>query len=154
MIWLPAILELQPRRSDYVLVDEAQELNPSQLALVLKARKQNGRFIAVGDVNQAIYGFAGASLESIQEIIEATDANTLPLSICYRCPTSAIQKAASIYSGIEAAPNMPKGEIRTILDKDITDLARPGDLILSRSTPPLVSLFLKLLRNAKRPPLP
>ncbi|HEX9503835.1 MAG TPA: ATP-dependent helicase [Patescibacteria group bacterium] len=150
MIWLPAILELQPRRYDHVLVDEAQDLNPAQLALVLKARKPNGRFIAVGDVNQAIYGFAGASLESIQEIIEATDANTLPLSICYRCPTSAIQKAASIYSGIEAAPNMPKGEIRTILDKDITDLARPGDLILSRCTAPLVSLCLELLRDGKR----
>jgi superfamily I DNA/RNA helicase len=150
MIWLPSVLNLSPRKYSFVLVDEAQDLSPAQRELVLKARKPNGAFVAVGDANQAIYGFAGASNKSIQEIIKATNAITLPLSICYRCPVSAVELASSIYPGIESAPGMPQGEIRTLADKDIPGEVRSGDLILCRTTAPLVSMCFELLRQGKR----
>jgi DNA helicase-2/ATP-dependent DNA helicase PcrA len=151
MIYLPHVLNLQPRKYDVVMVDEAQDLNKAQRELVLKAVKQRGgQFIAVGDRNQSIYSFAGASNHSIDEIVAATGAKELPLSICYRCPVSAVNLAASIYPGIQAAPNMAQGEIRTIDDKDIADMAQSGDLILSRTTAPLVSLCFDMLRMGKR----
>lgn len=150
MIYLPSVLNLSPRKYDFVLVDEAQDLNAAQRELVLKALKRNGHFVAVGDKNQAIYGFAGASHSSIQEIIDATNAIELPLSICYRCPVSAVNMAASIYPGIEHAPGMTEGEIRMISDRDIANLAQSGDLILSRVTAPLVSLCFDMLRMGKR----
>lgn len=149
-IWLPAVLNLSPRKYDYVLVDEAQDLNAAQRELVLKARKRGGSFIAVGDPNQAIYGFAGASCQSIQEIVQATNAIALPLSICYRCPVSAVNLASSVYPGIESAPDMAEGEIRTLADKDIPQEVRSGDLILCRTTAPLVSMCFDLLRQGKR----
>lgn len=150
MIWLPSVLNLSPRKYDYVLCDEAQDLSPAQRELVLKSRKPRGAFIAVGDANQAIYSFAGASNQSIDEIIQATSAITLPLSICYRCPVSAVELASSIYPGIESAPGMVQGEIRTIADKDIPFLVREGDLILCRTTAPLISMCFELLRQGKR----
>ncbi len=150
MIWLPKILNLSPRKYDYVLVDEAQDLNAAQRDLVLKARKRGGAFIAVGDPNQAIYGFAGASCQSIQEIVQATGAITLPLSICYRCPVSAVRLAASVYPGIESEHGMAQGVIRNIADKDISNEARSEDLILCRTTAPLVSMCFELLRQGKR----
>ena len=149
-IWLPHVLNLQPRKYDVVMVDEAQDLNRAQRELVLKAVKRGGQFIAVGDRRQSIYGFCGASLQSIDEIIQATNARELPLSICYRCPVSAVNMAASIYPGIESAPNMAQGEIRPIEDRDIADLAQSGDLILSRTTAPLVTLCFDMLRMGKR----
>jgi len=150
MIWLPSALSLSPRKYDYVLCDEAQDLSPAQRELVLKARKPNGAFIAVGDANQAIYAFCGASNESIDEIVKATNAITLPLSICYRCPVSAVELAASVYPGIESAPGMHRGEIRTLADKEIPNEVRSGDLILCRTTAPLVSMCFELLRQGKR----
>lgn len=150
MIWLPHVLDLQPKRFDYVLVDEAQDLSPAQRSLVLKARKANGSFIAVGDRNQSIYGFAGASLRSIDEIVEATGAVELPLSICYRCPKSVVDLAASIYPGIEASPAAAEGKIEHIVDDQVVHMVEAGDLILCRLTAPLVAKCLELLRMGKR----
>ncbi len=36
LLWLPHVLNLQPKPKDWVLVDEAQDLSPAQLDLVLK----------------------------------------------------------------------------------------------------------------------
>ena len=66
MVWLPYVLERYPDPNRWVFVDEAQDLNPAQLDLVMKARRQGGRIIFVGDKRQAIYGFTGADTQSIQ----------------------------------------------------------------------------------------
>lgn len=152
MIWLPSsqAMNLQPKTYDWVLVDEAQDLSPAQRELVLKARKANGHFIAVGDRKQAIYGFAGASLRSIDEIIEATGAVEMPLSICYRCPKSVIDLANTIWAGTEARPNAPEGTLERIAKDKVESLVQPGDLILCRLTAPLVEKCLELLRKGIR----
>ena len=152
MIWLPSsqALNLTPKQYDFVLVDEAQDLSPAQRELVLKARRNTGRFIAVGDRSQAIYGFAGASLRSIDEIIEATNAIEMPLSICYRCPKSVIAEANKIYKGTEAAPDAPEGLVENLENSKVGDMVGAGDLILCRLTAPLVSKCLELLREGKR----
>ena len=46
------------------LVDEAQDLTPLQLALVRQWGEKMKTFVLVGDDDQAIYGFAGASPEA------------------------------------------------------------------------------------------
>lgn len=150
MIYLPHALNLAPKTYDYVLVDEAQDLSPAQRELVLKARRHGGRMIFVGDRSQAIYGFAGASLRSIDEIVEATNAVEMPLSICYRCPKKVIEKANSIYPGTEAAPNAEEGVLDYITSDKVADLVGAGDLILCRLTAPLVTMCLQFLREGKR----
>ncbi len=101
VLWLPHLWNLQPSKCDWVAVDEAQDVSPAQLDLILKMRGRGGRMIWVGDKNQAIFGFAGALSDSIDRIIEATHAIVLPLSICYRCPVSHIKLAQEVVPSIE-----------------------------------------------------
>lgn len=152
MIWLPSskAMNLIPKQYDWVLVDEAQDLSPAQRQLVLRARKAGGHFIAVGDKKQAIYGFAGASLQSIDEIIEATNAVEMPLSICYRCPSKVIDLANTIWPGTEARPDAPEGIVERLEKSQMNALVQSGDLILCRLTAPLVEKCLELLRSGIR----
>lgn len=156
MIWLPVILRLPTKQFDYLLVDEAQDLNRCQLNLVGRALKKGGRFIFVGDRRQAIYRFAGADSSSMQRIKDVLSCTELPLSICYRCPSSHVSLAAGLYPGIEARPNAPAGELSHDVEEDqaIRD-ARPsttgklGDLFICRNTAPTVKLAYRLIRSGK-----
>jgi DNA helicase-2/ATP-dependent DNA helicase PcrA len=150
MVWLPSRLDLAPEKYGWVLVDEAQDLNAAQRSLVLKAVAAGGRVIAVGDSRQAIYGFAGADTRSIQTITEVLAAQTLPLSICYRCPASHVAIAKRIVPQIEARPDAPKGEI---VEMGLAEAARKleeGDLVICRVNAPLVEIALSLIRRGQR----
>lgn len=150
MLWLPFKQNLSVQRYDYVCVDEAQDLSHIGQTLVLKAWNGRGTFIAVGDRHQSIYEFAGASLRSIDEIIEKTQAREMRLSTTYRCPRAVVNLAAEIYPGIEPSIHVGEGEIREISDRAVTSEAQPGDLILCRYTAPLVDMCYELLRSGKK----
>ncbi|MBS0016302.1 MAG: Hsp70 family protein [Arthrospira sp. SH-MAG29] len=145
MVYLPVQWNLRVPKYDWIFVDEAQDLSKAQLQLALRARGQGGRILFVGDKHQAIYGFAGANCDSVDEIIKETRAKELPLSICYRCPTSHLNLAREIVPHIEPRPDAPEGTIGTIKLDKVTDLVEEGDLILSRTTAPLVELCIKLI---------
>lgn len=146
MLWLPHVWGVAPsRKCDHVFVDEAQDLSPAQLALVLKMRGRGGRMFFVADRNQAIMGFAGAMADSVDQIIAATQATALPLSICYRCPTSHIKLAQAIVPSIEPAPGAPEGVVEHISRERIPDVIREGDLVISRCTAPAIKLCIELI---------
>jgi DNA helicase II / ATP-dependent DNA helicase PcrA len=50
-------------RLPYVFVDEFQDINPSQYRLFELLTRKNGEWMVIGDPNQAIYGFRGASAD-------------------------------------------------------------------------------------------
>lgn len=54
MIWFPFIYRLNVGKFDVVFVDEAQDLNAAQMAMVMSAIKSDGRIIAVGDPAQCV----------------------------------------------------------------------------------------------------
>jgi superfamily I DNA/RNA helicase len=153
MIYFPVALGLKVDTFDNVFVDECQDLNRCQIELVLKmVKKPNGRIIAVGDPQQSIYGFRGADIEAMPRIKEVLKATELPLSVCYRCPSSHVKLAQEIVSHIESAPNAIEGIIETIsveaftqkIDKEI------DPMVLCRTNAPLVSYALKLIREGKK----
>jgi DNA helicase-2/ATP-dependent DNA helicase PcrA len=145
MVWLPNVLNLPVGNYDFLCVDEAQDLNKAQLELVLKAHAEGARGIYVGDKHQAIMGFAASDHRSISNIIERTFAISLPLSICYRCPTSHIDLANKIYPVIESRPEAPTGTVSHISIAEIPDLVRGGDLIICRCFYPLIRTYFDLL---------
>lgn len=145
MIWLPNILNLPLDTFDFLCIDEAQDLNKAQLEIIMKATHQDSRCLFVGDRNQAIMAFSAADHRSIDKIIDRTSSIQLPLSICYRCPTSHIELANQIYPVIEPSPNAIEGTVEEINSTEITQLAQPGDLIICRCFYPLVPVYLDLL---------
>ena len=52
-----------PSKPAAIFVDEAQDLNPMQLALIRKWGRQAQYFVIAGDDDQTLYSFAGASPE-------------------------------------------------------------------------------------------
>lgn len=148
MVYLPWRYDMDVvQKADWVLVDEAQDLNKAQRLLAFKLRKPNGRMIFVGDPRQAIYGFAGADAESFEAIQEETGAIILPLSICYRCPSSVLDLARRIVPEIEDRSNAPKGLVEYHRPEDLHKLVRSGDLILCRMTAPLLVEAIHLIRR-------
>ncbi|MCQ3929215.1 MAG: hypothetical protein DPW16_02055 [Chloroflexi bacterium] len=147
MIWLPAYWNLYSRKVDWVFVDEAQDLSAAQLALIRKCLKPNSRVLAVGDPNQAIYGFAGADTRSFERVKAGIGAVELPLSICYRCPQSHIRLAQEIVPEIEPSPNAPAGLVTKESEGHLSKLVQKGDIILSRKTTPLVDSCIKLIQQ-------
>ncbi len=54
MIWLPYVNGWQPKKYDYVFVDEAQDMSPARFELVKSALSDDGRLFAVGDPYQCV----------------------------------------------------------------------------------------------------
>lgn len=131
---------------DYVFVDEAQDTNAIQRALLRKIMKPNSRIVAVGDSAQAIYGFRGADSGSLNLIAKEFNCVHLPLTVSYRCPTSIVEYASRWVSHIEAAPNAAAGEVLDLGMKWGTSDFVSDDLIVCRTTKPLISLAYKFLR--------
>jgi superfamily I DNA/RNA helicase len=164
-IWLPYALNLAPIITyDTVLVDEAQDLNAAQHDLVLRLAGKNGRVVAVGDENQAVYGFRGANVTSMQDLTSALRAHgtrgvvTKPLSICYRCPEKVVKlvQATGYCPVIQAADNAPEGEVFARDESELVNLVREAAgpceewgrvAVLSPLNAPLFPGVLRLIRE-------
>ena len=121
MIYLPIALNCIFPHYKIIIADEAQDLNRCQQELLLRLK---GRIIAVGDPQQAIYGFAGADAESFHRIKKMTNAIQLPLSICYRCSKAVVEFAKTFVPQIEAAPDAPQGAVITAGADQMLELAK------------------------------
>lgn len=146
MLYMAVLHDLNLPQYDVVFVDEAQDTNPIQIAIIRKVLTPGGRLIAVGDEAQAIYGFRGAGSDSMREIAEAFDCTSLPLSISYRCPTSVVQYARQWENTIEAAPNAPAGTVQTLYDDWEPTAFKSADIVLCRRSAPLITLAYQCIR--------
>jgi DNA helicase II / ATP-dependent DNA helicase PcrA len=83
-------------RFDHVLVDEYQDLNRADQALI-DALAGNGAVTVIGDEDQSIYGFRNAHPEGIVEYPQ-THANAYDelLNECRRCPHQVVQIANAL----------------------------------------------------------
>lgn len=147
MIYLPNILDLPIKSSNFLFVDECQDLNQAQLSLVMKAFNSSTRGLFVGDKYQSIMGFCGADIHSIDNIINQTKAIQLPLSISYRLPKSHIELANKIYNVIESAPHAIEGIVDMFYRSNIPDYVEGNDLIICRCFAPIVRVYFSLIRN-------
>ena len=144
MIYFPNVKKLRMPKFDFVFIDECQDLNTAQRELFLQCLSDTGRFIAVGDPRQAIYGFAGADIESFNILKSLPNTIVLPLSVSYRCDLNIINLAKNIVPQIEAKDNALQGVVnRDAKVKDISD----GDMVLCRNTAPLVQLCIQYIAD-------
>jgi DNA helicase-2/ATP-dependent DNA helicase PcrA len=130
---------------DWVFVDEAQDTNAIQRALLRKIMHAGTRVLAVGDPAQAIYGFRGADSNSMNMIKEEFSCTELPLTVSYRCPQAVVRHARTWVSHIEPAPNAPEGAVTKLTGWGPTSFI-PTDLVICRTTKPIVSLAFAMLK--------
>ena len=149
MVYLPLQRNLRLFQNDWVLVDEAQDTNPTRRALARKMLKPGGRLVAVGDPHQAIFGFTGADNDALDQIARDFDATRLPLTITYRCPKAVVKIAQEYVAHIEAGDTAPEGEALTLDYTKLVDEAQAGDAILCRYNKYLVNLCFKFIRLGK-----
>ena len=146
-IFAPVYLDLPPTKTyGFVMIDEAQDLNELQLKLVSKI--VGGRVLAVGDPAQSIYSFSGAMHDSFFRVKSHFNMVELPLSVCYRCPTSHLELVRPLVPHVKAAPNALKGEVIEIdsLEQMLGDI-QEGDLILCRITAGCIATAVELLKH-------
>jgi DNA helicase-2/ATP-dependent DNA helicase PcrA len=149
MIYIPATNENIdfPISPQLVFIDECQDLNACQHALLDRLIKKNkARFVACGDPQQSIYGFAGAHSESFNIFLEKPNVKEMPLSICYRCPQRVVARANMVYDIMESWDQKQEGECR---DGDISEV-QEGDMIICRNIKPLVGAYFDLLAQGKK----
>lgn len=144
-IWLPNLWLVKPKQYPFVLVDEAQDLSRGKLELILRTRAAGGRMLFVGDSRQSIYGFSGADPSAWQNIIARTQATILPLSICYRCPSLHLDEARKIVPHIQGHPDRGAGTLKTIDIENLVGEVQTNDLIICRTTAPLIRTCLQLI---------
>eukprot|EP00966_Prymnesium_polylepis_P026297 606671-Prymnesium_polylepis.1 len=111
MCYLPVRWGLPFPQYDFVFVDEAQDVDTVQRAIIRRVLRPGGRLAAVGDPGQAIYGFRGAGTDSLQLLDKAFDAVELPLTVSFRCSRSVVLAARPFMPRIEAAPTAPEGSV-------------------------------------------
>lgn len=146
MLYVPVKLGLSLPKFDFIFVDEAQDTNAIQRALLKKLFKASTRMVAVGDPAQAIYGFRGSDSDSLGLIGRDFDAITLPLSVSYRCGKAIVEYARTWVSHIEPAPAAKEGLIVEHGTAWKNELFIAGDLVVCRTTKPLISLAFRLIK--------
>ncbi|MCM4156900.1 ATP-dependent helicase [Gramella sp. AN32] len=151
MLYLPKVFELYPIKSyDILFVDECQDLSKAQLAIALKYVKKSGRVIAVGDPYQSIYGFTGADIESFSRFEDLLkNHNKLTLSYCFRCPNNVIEYAQNFRADIKPFKDKD-GVIEKLEFNQVIEVAKDGDLMISRTKAPLTTLLFILLENNRK----
>lgn len=101
----PAVAEYYRRRWRHVLVDEYQDTNPAQYALVreIVGRRDDGldlpsaELVVVGDADQSIYAFRGATIRNITEFEQDfADSRTILLEQNYRSTQTILSAANAV----------------------------------------------------------
>jgi DNA helicase-2/ATP-dependent DNA helicase PcrA len=107
-------------------------------------RFSSAKIVCVGDRHQAIYGFRGASHNSMDELKEMFTMRELPLSVCYRCPREVILYAQEFCPEITWRDNAPEGKVAYAESDPL--LFPDSQFILCRNNAPLFTSILRKVR--------
>ncbi len=143
MLFMTLVKDVRLWQNDRVLLDEAQDTNPVQRALLKRMLTATGKLTAVGDPHQAIYGFRGADADSFYAIQREFGTTEMPLTFSFRCPQAVVRYAQQFVAHIEAHPEAPEGSVTFAkpAEVDWTNV----DAALCRNTAPLIDQAYALI---------
>lgn len=115
----PLVLNKWQHKLKYLLIDEYQDTNACQYKLVKLLTGAEGNFTAVGDDDQAIYGWRGADVENLRQLThDFTRLKVIKLEQNYRSTVRILRAANQVIS------NNPK-----LFEKKLWSELGTGDLI-------------------------
>lgn len=149
MLYMPLVHNVSfPTLFDRLFVDEYQDLNPVQLALLKRMLKPNGFCVAVGDPRQSIMAFRGAMADACEQYKETFNAIEMPLSVSFRCSKAVVKEAQNYCSEIEASETAIEGNVRTIGAFNVDTFCNES-AILCRNNAPLIKLAFWYIANGR-----
>ncbi|MDH5289931.1 MAG: ATP-dependent helicase, partial [Acidimicrobiia bacterium] len=153
----PAARAEARRTSPILLVDEFQDLTPAHLLLVRLLAGPAAEVYAVGDDDQTIYGYTGASPRWLVDFERwFPGAADHRLTVNYRCPPAVVAAASSLLSHnryrvtkeIEPAPGRTPvpGELTVTdgSDPQATLVARVGELLAGGARPGDIAVLARV----------
>lgn len=125
----PEVLNYFQDRFTYIAVDEAQDTSKIQHAIIELLAKKHGNIFMVGDDDQSIYGFRGASPELLLQFGKTYEnAKILYMETNYRSDTAIIRQADQFiqdnklrYKKSIQASSKAEGKIESIVLFDMAD---------------------------------
>lgn len=92
----PEVLEKWQEQFQYIMVDEYQDTNKAQYKLVSLLAAKHGNLCVVGDEDQSIYRFRGATIENILNFESEFSAHTVKLEQNYRSTETILNAANAV----------------------------------------------------------
>jgi DNA helicase II / ATP-dependent DNA helicase PcrA len=140
-LYMPVVFNARFPSYNFVSVDEAQDLSPLQHEMV--ARLNPKQIVVVGDPNQAIYAFRGASSSSFEELVERFELPELPLTLSFRCPKSVAEIAKRYVPDFSVPETAIEGRVIHTQDSVL------AGMMLCRYNAPLLRKAFEALRQRK-----
>ena len=92
----PALSKWQ-HRFPFILVDEFQDISPAQYDAITSLAGESANLLVVGDDDQSIYGFRGASPASLKQFLkDYPTADQVLLDINYRCAPEIVEASLKV----------------------------------------------------------
>ncbi len=96
----PDIAQKYQEKFKYVLVDEFQDTNTIQGDIIRKLAENNGNLCVVGDQDQAIYGWRGATAAVVDQFVsDFPTATVVRLGVNYRSTAAIVDVSKAVIAG-------------------------------------------------------
>ncbi len=100
----------------HLLIDEFQDVDPEQLSLLKILLSEEGTLFAIGDADQAIYSFRGATLDGFNRFnTHFLQARIFTLENSYRCPENLLIPAQTMLGTKQSFKAIEEGGEQPIL---------------------------------------
>ena len=129
-----------------IMIDESQDLSPLNHKTI--ERMFSERVIAVGDPNQAIYAFRGASHSSMAELKDHFQMRELTLSCSFRCPQSVVENARWRVPHMLFPDWAILGEVGNIAPWNESNIPE-GAAVICRNNAPIFRTAIRLIKAGR-----
>jgi len=141
-IYMPALFGGIYPQFPLVLVDEYQDLNPTNHAMLGRLAKR--RIIGVGDRHQNIYQFRGAAAKGMDDAVAHFAMKALDLSISFRCPSAIVAHVQHHVPKFRA--HKDGGHVEVLTSLHANDIS-PTATIICRNNAPLLGAAFRLIQS-------